>query len=338
MQLERKELDPRITFNEWVMVRLLESEYLENLIKRESAGDKIAAGGGEAEDLLTALYQAILSRDRRGNLELVEAVCNKIVQRSLERKAISSATRLQPDVKDMVLTGNVLQKTYGMRLLTALLAMEDSNRLLESDILPVKLAMAIVRDSKCTQLLIAALEFLRTAYKNLTNLKPDQPASGGNSNQPRKVFFNPLWDATFLDILVSMLELRVSSLARHHPRILGEVSMLVLLLCAEKTVTQPNTGRRAKPKQFVEPRPHLIRKGVVGALMRIVSVCVTTLTCKPLSALRPSRPVRASICARRNIATTPRSSTRSLVPWPCCSGMVEMVRHAVSLPEIVFGQ
>jgi len=269
VQTDRKDLDQRVSFNEWVMVRLLETDYIEDLIRRESSTvDKLASSmASEADDLLTCLYQTVLSRPRRGNLELVEAVCNKIVRRSLNKQAISSANRLQPDVKDMILTGNVLQKTYGMRMLTALLAMDDSSRGLETDMLPVKLAMAVVRDSKCTQLLIAALEYLRTAYKNLQTVR----AEAGGDIPSKKQFFNPLWDSSFLDVLVNMLESRVSSSARHHPRILGEVAMLVLLLCAEKSAVG-SERKKGQPKQFVEPRPHLISKLVVGALMKIVAV------------------------------------------------------------------
>ena len=262
-------MDPSVPFNEWVMVRLLETDYIEELIKRDAirAGKK-GLSADEADYALTGLYFTVLSPGRRDNLELTEAVCNKIVRRALQRQVLSSASSLQPLAKDMVMSGNLLQKTYGMRILKALLSMEeDAARSLAADIVPVQLAMSAIRDSKCTQLLIASLEYVRTAYKGLSAVKAD----AGTAVNPGAQLFNPLWDSGFLDILADLLEPRAASSRRYHSRILAEVAMLVLLVSADKSGSNAGRGSGARPVNYAEPRPYLLKHRVVGALMKIVT-------------------------------------------------------------------
>lgn len=248
--------------NEWVMVRILETDYLEMLMLRHNA--EIGSDKDKVDFvLLTYLYKALLTRT--DNLELIQAVTNKISsvakpeERStglgqkkkkkddksgrLDRESIKldGADMLVEPLVELMRVGNVMLKTLSIRCLTALVAaggLKDEHSSTFSDDNPVLLAMAIVRDSKSPLLLQGALNFLKVSFPFLEKQKA-----------------NPLaLDPMFRDILLNFLDERLGTKKRLHPRILGDTAMLMLHLSRSKESL----------------RDYFIRADVVSKLMAII--------------------------------------------------------------------
>jgi len=237
LQIDGRDLGDFIV-NEWVMVALLQTEYIE----------KMTAHYGRKQEVLTWLLKALLARTY--DLELIRAVCLKLV-RLLTRVALAgggeaASRQSQLDIPslinplvEMVRSGNTFAKAYAMSALLAMSRSADgSSQLVKSDSNPVEVVISVVRQAKYTPLLQTAVEWLVTNF-NAISVEMDP---------------NPLEDTAFIKSLVLMLEPRLGTKERHPAAVIAEASRLIMLLM-----------RIDRPRTFM-----ISDLDVVRHLMRIV--------------------------------------------------------------------
>jgi hypothetical protein len=225
----------QLTFNEWVMVRFLETGYLENV------GPRARERGGETDKKnrlqpgeFTQLLCYILTQ-RRNNLELVKAAISKVINlevandegRGKKSKskslAIASPAQLFAPLQDMLKDGNIYLKNLALRALASLVSKSALRQRAEVDPL-VKLAVSVVIETRSPSLLSGALMFLRVVYVFIYS-------GDGAGTHPLRTRF-------FADLMLNLLTPRVNSKLRHTHAVLSEVTKLVLLMCQEEEDTK----------------------------------------------------------------------------------------------------